>query len=67
MPQTITVLGIDPGSRVTGFGLVTVTGPKVVYLASGTIRTGGGEFAAGVLILELPWAKVDHIVVQEEE
>ena len=45
MAQTITVLGIDPGSRVTGFGLVTVSGPRVAYLASGTIRTTGQDFA----------------------
>jgi crossover junction endodeoxyribonuclease RuvC len=51
MPQTVTVLGIDPGSRVTGFGLVTVTGPKVAYLASGTIRTSGEAFADRLQII----------------
>lgn len=45
MPQSITVLGIDPGSRVTGFGVVTVNGPAVSYMASGTIRTTGDVFA----------------------
>jgi len=34
-----TVLGIDPGSRITGFGLVElVTGSRPRYLASGCIR-----------------------------
>ncbi len=44
MPQTITVLGIDPGSRATGFGVVSVSGPKTVYLASGVIRAEGEGF-----------------------
>lgn len=45
MPETITVLGIDPGSRATGFGVVTVRGPKVAYVASGVIRARGDNFA----------------------
>jgi crossover junction endodeoxyribonuclease RuvC len=32
------ILGIDPGSRKTGYGLVQQCGAKVVYLASGVIR-----------------------------
>lgn len=37
------VLGIDPGSRVTGYGLVNAVGNRQEYVASGCIRTGGGE------------------------
>jgi crossover junction endodeoxyribonuclease RuvC len=33
------VLGIDPGLRRTGFGLIEVEGPRLQYLASGTIST----------------------------
>ena len=29
------ILGIDPGLRVTGFGLVDADGSKINYLASG--------------------------------
>ena len=43
---TVRVLGIDPGSQCTGFGLVDATGPRLTYVASGVIRTGQGEFAA---------------------
>lgn len=43
---TVRVLGIDPGSQCTGFGVVDVTGPRLAYVASGVIRTGQGEFAA---------------------
>ena len=43
---TIRVLGIDPGSQCTGFGLVDVAGPRLIYVASGVIRTPHGDFAA---------------------
>ena len=43
---TIRVLGIDPGSQRTGFGVLDATGPRLTYVASGVIRTGQGEFAA---------------------
>lgn len=32
------ILGIDPGSRITGFGVIDTTGASARYLASGTIR-----------------------------
>lgn len=38
------ILGIDPGSRATGFGFIEVRKDKTVCLAHGVIRTGGGEF-----------------------
>ena len=34
------VLGIDPGLRTTGFGVVEREGARLRYVASGTIRTG---------------------------
>ena len=33
------ILGIDPGLRVTGFGLIDKHGSKLQYVASGTIKT----------------------------
>ena len=33
------ILGIDPGLRTTGFGVVEVAGPALHYIASGTIKT----------------------------
>ncbi len=38
MPAT-RVLGIDPGLRTTGFGVIEAEGAQLRYLASGTIRT----------------------------
>ncbi|HJP35291.1 MAG: crossover junction endodeoxyribonuclease RuvC [Gammaproteobacteria bacterium] len=34
----ITILGIDPGSRITGYGVVRMDGPRAVHLGSGCIR-----------------------------
>ena len=33
------ILGIDPGSRVTGYGVIRQTGRQLEYLGSGAIRT----------------------------
>lgn len=40
------ILGIDPGSRITGYGVVRDTGRNCEYVASGCIRTGSGELSA---------------------
>ena len=33
------ILGIDPGLRITGFGIIDKQGNKLSYIASGTIKT----------------------------
>jgi crossover junction endodeoxyribonuclease RuvC len=33
------ILGIDPGLRTTGFGVIDKQGNKLTYIASGTIKT----------------------------
>ena len=49
-PAVVRVLGLDPGSRLTGWGLVDCVAGEVRYVASGTIKaaqgTGGDAFAA---------------------
>ena len=40
------ILGIDPGSRATGFGFIEINGGKTTCVAHGVIRTGGGDFPA---------------------
>ena len=37
------VLGLDPGLRVTGFGIIDVSGTRLSYVASGCIRTSDGD------------------------
>jgi len=36
------VIGIDPGSRITGYGLVESKGSRIIYAASGVIRVDAG-------------------------
>lgn len=51
MTAALTILGIDPGSQVTGFGVIRARGSALVYVASGCIRTGGGEMAARLQVI----------------
>ena len=39
MTQVIRVIGIDPGSAATGWGVVDCVGPRLSYVASGVLRT----------------------------
>lgn len=44
MADAVRILGIDPGSRHTGFGVVDCNGPNSAYVASGSVRSTDGEF-----------------------
>ncbi|HJV05702.1 MAG TPA: crossover junction endodeoxyribonuclease RuvC [Chromobacteriaceae bacterium] len=47
------ILGIDPGSRITGFGVIDIVGQQRHYVASGCIRTPQGATLAeriGVIV-----------------
>jgi len=35
----VRILGIDPGLRITGFGIVDKTGQRLTYVTSGCVRT----------------------------
>ena len=37
--RTIRILGIDPGLRVTGFGIIEKLGTRLAYVTSGCVRT----------------------------
>src|SRR5450631_355226 len=39
MTKTLRILGIDPGLRTTGFGVIEAEGAALRYVASGTIKT----------------------------
>jgi len=39
------ILGIDPGSRLTGFGVVEIHGTRSTALTSGCLRAGDGELS----------------------
>jgi len=38
------ILGIDPGSRFTGFGIIEVTGDQARNVQHGVIKAGSGDF-----------------------
>ncbi|MBM3345124.1 MAG: crossover junction endodeoxyribonuclease RuvC [Betaproteobacteria bacterium] len=42
------ILGIDPGSVITGFGVIDRTGNRLDYVTSGCIRTGVGDLPGRV-------------------
>jgi crossover junction endodeoxyribonuclease RuvC len=43
------ILGIDPGSRITGFGVIDVHADKYTYIASGAIKTASDEMSVRLL------------------
>lgn len=45
----IRILGIDPGLRITGFGVVEKSGQRLSYITSGCIRTRDDADLAGRL------------------
>jgi crossover junction endodeoxyribonuclease RuvC len=47
----VRILGIDPGLRVTGFGVIEQAGGKLRYITSGCVRSGTGELAARLKVI----------------
>ncbi|MGC2048030.1 MAG: crossover junction endodeoxyribonuclease RuvC [Gallionella sp.] len=47
----IRILGIDPGLRVTGFGVLDKVGQQLAYVASGCIKTPGGELSERLKVI----------------
>ena len=41
--STVRVLGIDPGSRATGWGIIDGDGRRSVHVASGVLKLGDGD------------------------
>jgi crossover junction endodeoxyribonuclease RuvC len=46
LTATLRILGIDPGSRLTGFGVIDVDNDSARYVASGSVRSVDGDFPA---------------------
>ncbi|MDY2947936.1 crossover junction endodeoxyribonuclease RuvC [Mannheimia varigena] len=55
------ILGIDPGSRVTGYGVIRQTGRHLEYLGSGAIRTSVDDLPTR---LQRIYAGVSEIITQ---
>lgn len=59
---TMRILGIDPGSQITGFGIIEVDGPRYRHVHSGHIKVDGealpeklGIIFEGVRALVIEW------------
>lgn len=44
MSPTRRILGIDPGSRITGYGIIETGGGRLTYVDCGVIAVGDGPF-----------------------
>lgn len=44
MSESVRILGIDPGSRLTGFGVLDCISDSATYVASGAVTTIDGSF-----------------------
>ena len=57
------ILGIDPGSRLTGFGVIDETATGYQYIASGCLRIKGDDFP---IRLKQIFAGISDIVEQNQ-
>ena len=56
------ILGIDPGLRVTGFGILEARGSELVYVSSGCIRATGSSLPVrlGIIVRDLAHVIADQ-------
>ena len=40
------IIGIDPGSRITGYGIIIARGSEMEFVVCGTVRTTQNDFSA---------------------
>ena len=43
--STIRIIGVDPGSRSTGYGVVDAGGTRLVHVASGFVKSADGDWS----------------------
>lgn len=68
----LVLLGIDPGLRITGFGVALLNGSSVTHLGHGAIKTRAGshpvrllEIHRGVTALLADW-RVDELAIETQ-
>jgi len=61
LTDAVRILGIDPGSRLTGFGVVDCDGHQSAYVGSGAVRSIDGDFPER---LKLIFRSIGEIVAQ---
>jgi len=65
------ILGIDPGSRKTGFGIIQAQGQRHIYVASGVIRLGDAALNNRLKVIFDSISSIidehrpDHVAVEE--
>ena len=47
------ILGIDPGSRKTGFGVIDLIGGQLKYITSGVLKSTDGDFTDRLKVIHL--------------
>lgn len=52
------VLGIDPGLRCMGWGVIEIDGPRLRHIANGECKTDGGDLALRLLSLHVQLSEV---------
>ncbi len=57
------ILGIDPGSRFTGYGIISFNNNKISHIHHGTIRTTGDDFSSRLYQI---YAELNTIINQYE-
>ncbi|HHH46363.1 MAG TPA: crossover junction endodeoxyribonuclease RuvC, partial [Thiotrichales bacterium] len=45
-PAVVRILGIDPGSRITGYGIIDIQGNRHAHVASGVLKVTGDDVAS---------------------
>ena len=43
IPSPIRIIGIDPGLRTTGWGVIEAIGTRLAFVACGVVRSAGGD------------------------
>lgn len=57
-PAPDVIIGVDPGLRRTGFGLIRREGSRLSYVASGTIRTPDADLATRLGVIHRGLAEI---------
>jgi len=55
------ILGVDPGSRRTGYGIVDIEGNRMTHVTHGVIATGNGEFSERLAVL---FSSLSHVIAE---
>ncbi len=55
------ILGIDPGSRITGYGVIEVHGQRQHWIASGCVRCAEGDFPSRIARI---FSAIEHVATE---